>query len=69
MYACSHLEGTSGLFSVIKCIMMLERRVMLPNADFHVMNPNIEGRDRLKVRVCDLCSPMAGRTVDNRSRS
>lgn len=29
---------------------MLERGIMLPNADFLEMNPEIEGRDRLKVR-------------------
>ncbi|KAL8789759.1 MAG: hypothetical protein Q9213_001010 [Squamulea squamosa] len=43
-----HLEGASGLISIIKCIMMLERGVMLPNADFTEMNPEIGGHDRLK---------------------
>ncbi|KAL8766899.1 MAG: hypothetical protein Q9209_006447 [Squamulea sp. 1 TL-2023] len=42
-----HLEGASGLISIIKCIMMLERKVMLPNADFKELNPKIEGCDRL----------------------
>ncbi|KAI0133897.1 putative polyketide synthase [Xylariales sp. AK1849] len=44
-----HLENASGLISVIKCIMMLEHEVMLPNANFTEFNPNIEGRERLKV--------------------
>ncbi|KAK5987983.1 Highly reducing polyketide synthase valA [Cladobotryum mycophilum] len=44
-----HLEGASGLISIIKCIMMLEHGVMLPNADFTELNPKIEGRDRLRV--------------------
>ncbi|GES63925.1 hypothetical protein ATETN484_0010000400 [Aspergillus terreus] len=44
-----HLEGASGLISIIKCIMMLERGTMLPNADFLEINPEIEGHGRLKV--------------------
>ncbi|KAI1133192.1 putative polyketide synthase [Nemania abortiva] len=44
-----HLESASGLISVIKCVMMLERQVMLPNANFTKFNPQIEGRERLKV--------------------
>ncbi|KAL9587952.1 MAG: hypothetical protein Q9203_003236, partial [Teloschistes exilis] len=44
-----HLEGASGLMSIVKCIMMLERGVLVPNADFREMNPEIEGHDRLKV--------------------
>ncbi|KAL8922238.1 MAG: hypothetical protein Q9208_005317 [Pyrenodesmia sp. 3 TL-2023] len=47
--AIAHLEGASGLISIIKCVMMLERGITLPNADFREMNPKIEGRDRLKV--------------------
>ncbi|KAL9594233.1 MAG: hypothetical protein Q9179_005489 [Wetmoreana sp. 5 TL-2023] len=38
-----HLEGASGLISIIKCIMMLEHRAMLPNAEFKELNPKIEG--------------------------
>ncbi|KAK8068274.1 Compactin diketide synthase [Apiospora saccharicola] len=45
-----HLEGASGIISIIKSIMMLERGVMLPNAGFEKMNPKIEGGERLKVR-------------------
>ncbi|KAI8179241.1 Compactin diketide synthase [Colletotrichum sp. SAR 10_75] len=36
-----HLEGASGLLSLIKSTMMLERRVMLPNANFEKFNPAI----------------------------
>ncbi|KAL9030460.1 MAG: hypothetical protein Q9196_001425 [Gyalolechia fulgens] len=31
--------------------MMLERGVILPNANFREMNPEIEGHDRIKVRI------------------
>lgn len=44
-----HLEGASGVISIIKCIMMFEHEIMLPNADFLKMNPDIEGLDRLQV--------------------
>ncbi|KAI9845077.1 MAG: Type I Iterative PKS [Sclerophora amabilis] len=36
-----HLEGTSGLLSVIKCTMMLERGMILPNANFEHANPAV----------------------------
>lgn len=36
-----HLEGTSGIVSVIKAAMMLEKRMLLPNANFEEANPNI----------------------------
>ncbi|KAH7318044.1 putative polyketide synthase [Stachybotrys elegans] len=44
-----HLEGASGIIALIKSIMMLEHDVMLPNAGFEKMNPEIEGRERLQV--------------------
>ncbi|KAK8110205.1 Highly reducing polyketide synthase ACRTS2 [Apiospora kogelbergensis] len=44
-----HLEGASGAISVVKAIMMLERKMLLPNADFIEMNPKIEHPERLKV--------------------
>lgn len=47
-----HLEGASGLLSLIKATMMLERGVMLPNANFEKLNPAIleaSGADRLRV--------------------
>lgn len=36
-----HLEGASGVVSVIKAAMMLERDLILPNADFQKPNKNI----------------------------
>ncbi|KAJ5553023.1 type I iterative polyketide synthase [Penicillium frequentans] len=36
-----HLEGASGMVSIIKAAMMLDRGLMLPNADFRKPNPNI----------------------------
>ena len=35
--------------SIIKCVMMLERSIMLPNANFLEMNPEIQDGDRLLV--------------------
>jgi acyl transferase domain-containing protein len=36
-----HLEGASGIVSVIKAAMMLEKGMILPNANFDKPNPNI----------------------------
>ncbi|OJJ39118.1 hypothetical protein ASPWEDRAFT_149949 [Aspergillus wentii DTO 134E9] len=36
-----HLEGASGVVAIIKAAMMLERGLILPNADFRRPNPNI----------------------------
>ncbi|KAJ5683111.1 hypothetical protein N7462_006276 [Penicillium macrosclerotiorum] len=36
-----HLEGASGIVSIIKAAMMLNNGLMLPNADFKKPNPNI----------------------------
>ena len=36
-----HLEGTSGIASVIKTALMLERKFLLPNCDFQKSNPKI----------------------------
>ncbi|KAL1862392.1 Type I Iterative PKS [Paecilomyces lecythidis] len=36
-----HLEGASGVVSIIKAAMMLDRQLILPNADFRKANPNI----------------------------
>ncbi|KAJ5088244.1 type I iterative polyketide synthase [Penicillium angulare] len=40
-----HLEGTSGMVSIIKAAMMLDRGLLLPNADFKKPNPNIPLND------------------------
>ncbi|KAL8635899.1 MAG: hypothetical protein Q9228_006654 [Teloschistes exilis] len=62
-HTCSHLEGASGLMSIVKCIMMLERGVLVPNADFREMNPEIEGHDRLKVRISSFRGPIGGWSI------
>lgn len=36
-----HLEGASGIASVIKACMMLEKGLLLPNVNFAKANPNI----------------------------
>ena len=36
-----HLEGASGLLSVIKSVLMLERGIILPNANFEQISPAI----------------------------
>ncbi|KAJ5577871.1 type I iterative polyketide synthase [Penicillium hispanicum] len=36
-----HLEGASGIVSIIKTAMILDRDLLLPNADFKKPNPNI----------------------------
>lgn len=40
-----HLEGASGLVSVAKCILMLENRILLPNADFQAANGSLKLTD------------------------
>ncbi len=40
-----HLEGTSGIASMIKTVVMLEKGFILPNCDFKVMNPEIPMAD------------------------
>lgn len=40
-----HLEGASGIVSLIKAAMMLDNGLMLPNADFKKPNPNIPFND------------------------
>ena len=47
-----HLEGVSGIVSIIKAAMMLENRVILPNANFETPNPKISSLGQtLKVRI------------------
>jgi acyl transferase domain-containing protein len=36
-----HLENASGIVSVIKAALMLEKRFIVPNADFESANPAI----------------------------
>ena len=37
-----HLEGASGVAAVVKAIMVLEKGVIPPNANFEVLNPRID---------------------------
>ncbi|KAL2859922.1 putative polyketide synthase [Aspergillus lucknowensis] len=47
-----HLEGTSGIAGVIKAILMLERRMLLPNRNFHKLNSRILAKEwNLKVQL------------------
>ncbi|KKK25964.1 hypothetical protein AOCH_000982 [Aspergillus ochraceoroseus] len=49
-----HLEGTSGIAGVIKAVLMLERRVFLPNVNFQTLNPRIMAKEwSLKVQLED----------------
>ncbi|TGJ78460.1 hypothetical protein E0Z10_g10307, partial [Xylaria hypoxylon] len=45
-----HTEGASGLASVIKAILTLERGVIPPNANFELLIPNIAA-DKLNIKV------------------
>lgn len=46
-----HLEAASGLAGIVKCIMVLEKGIIPPNALFEHLNPGIDG-DYLNIRVC-----------------
>ena len=37
-----HLEGASGVAGLIKSIMVLERGIIPPNANFKTLNPTID---------------------------
>ncbi|KAH9900372.1 ketoacyl-synt-domain-containing protein [Xylariomycetidae sp. FL2044] len=47
-----HAEGASGLASVIKTILTLERGMIPPNANFETLNPKIAA-DKLKIKVAE----------------
>lgn len=46
-----HLEGGSGLAGVIKAIMVLEKGIIPPNANFENLNPEIDA-EFLNIKVC-----------------
>lgn len=48
-----HLEGVSGIVSLIKAAMMLEQRVILPSANFRNANPAATSIGR-QLKVCAL---------------
>lgn len=37
-----HLEGASGLAGVIKTVLILERGIIPPNANFEKLNPKVD---------------------------
>ena len=46
-----HLEGASALVSIVKCIIILEKGIIPPNALFERWNPKIDSKfNRLEVR-------------------
>jgi acyl transferase domain-containing protein len=55
-----HLEGASGIISIIKAAMMLDREFMLPNAEFKNPNPNIPMRE-WNMRVLTTTRPWPSR--------
>jgi acyl transferase domain-containing protein len=55
-----HLEGTSGILGIIKAILMIQQGRILPTAHFEKFNKNIEGREKLKVRVRNSTSRIGG---------
>ncbi|KAL9126148.1 MAG: hypothetical protein Q9217_004759 [Psora testacea] len=56
-----HLEGVSGIVSVIKAAMMLEKHVILPSANFETPNPKIPSLGKtLEVPTCALDWPSRG---------
>ena len=48
--AIGHLEGASGIASVIKSVMILERGIIPPNSDFQSINPKIN-EEALNIKV------------------
>ena len=52
-----HLEGCSGVASLIKVILMLEKGIILPNAGFSKANSKID-LEYLRLSVSRTCLPM-----------
>jgi len=46
-----HLEGASGIAGLVKAVLMLEHRVILPNANFRNPNPRIQFSE-WNMKVC-----------------
>jgi acyl transferase domain-containing protein len=51
-----HLEGASGIASIIKTIMVLETGIIPPNANFEQLNPDIDA-ELLRIKVCTIIPP------------
>ncbi|WP_162258359.1 type I polyketide synthase [Frateuria sp. Soil773] len=54
-----HLEAAAGIAGVIKVLLMLERRILVPSVHFRALNPRIE-LDSERVRVCADVEPWSG---------
>lgn len=50
-----HLEGGSGIAGLIKAILVLEKGVIPPNANFERINSRIDA-EHLNIKVCALSS-------------
>ena len=48
-----HLEGASGLAALIKAVLILEKGVIPPNANFEKVNPKID-TEFLRIKVSPL---------------
>ncbi|KAI1386965.1 uncharacterized protein F4822DRAFT_438048 [Hypoxylon trugodes] len=56
-----HLEGASGLASIVKCVMMLEKGVIAPNPLFEKWNPKINAKaNHLEVATTCVLWPSKG---------
>jgi acyl transferase domain-containing protein len=67
-----HLENASGVISVIKAALMLDKKFIVPNADFEAPNPAIPlSKLNLKVggSVCHTSHPMRTPTAKLTSSS
>ena len=50
-----HLEGGAGIAGLIKTILVLERGIIPPNANFEKLNPRIDAAAlNIKVRIHSL---------------
>lgn len=64
-----HLEGCSGLASVIKTILVLEKGVIPPNTNFELINPKIDA-EFLNIKVpMKLTDPLICSLTDGRYSS
>ena len=56
-----HLEGASGMLGMIKAILMVKNGVILPTAGFENINPNIPGKEKVRVAETPLPWPRGER--------
>ncbi|KAF5872206.1 putative polyketide synthase protein [Botrytis fragariae] len=56
-----HMEGASGIAGVIKAILVLEKAIIPPNANFERLNPRIDAEFlKLKFPICPTPWPTTG---------